>query len=166
MTTPAYYCLDGDVANGINPFRPGTDTIGGVAKEDDAQYLPDPDTMFTAADFNQRGHLAVGLAKVAPLARVYVKFSGGTPSVYAVLGMGSLLATGDFVLTDNGTGDTTVTCAVTHIPGPLFCGGVHPQTTSDIRGVGAVTGSGDGIRCVTRNSAGAATDTDFVVDWC
>ena len=166
MATPEYYSLDGDVANGINPYRPGTDTIGGVAKEDDAQYLPDPDTMFTAKDFNQRGNLAVGLARVAPLARIYVKFSGGTPSVYAVLALGHLLVIGDFTVTDNGVGDVTISCPVTKIPGPIFCGGVFPQSATNASGNGVVTGTGDGIRIVTFNAAGAAADINFVVDWC
>lgn len=165
MGTPNFFSLDGDVANGINPYRPGIDTVGGVGKLDDAQYPPDPETMFTAADFNQGNYLLVALAKVAPLARIYIQIVSGNPTVYAVVAMGNLLTTGDFTVTAAADGDFAVTCPATKIPGPLF-GVVHIQSTSDFRGTAARNSGGDGLEVRTRNSAGTLADVDCVVDWC
>jgi hypothetical protein len=167
MATPeSYFCLNGDVANGINPFRPGVDTLGGVNKRNDDQYLPDPDTMFTGPDFNQHTYLLTGLARVVPLVRIYIKIVGGLPTVYAVMAIGTVLATTDFTVTPAADGNFAITCPATKLPPPIFGGGVHCQTTSDFRGVSAVNTGGDGLEVRTRNSAGTLADVDCIVDWC
>ena len=165
MDAPDFFTLDGDVDNGINPYRPSLTTFGGATKLDDQTYPPDPETMLTAAQENQKESALAGLARIAPLARLYIKFSGGTPSLYAVLGFGSLLQTTDFTVTDSGTGVTTITCPATKIPGPTFPAGLTLLSSSDVRGSAVVNGGGNGLIVYTRNSAGTLADVDFTVDW-
>lgn len=165
MDAPEYFTLDGDVANGVNPYRPSLTSFGGATKIDDQTYPPDPETMLTAAQENQKENALAGLSRIAPLARLYVKFSGGTPSLYAVLAFGSELQISDFTVTDSGTGTTSITCSATKIPGPAFPSGLTLLSSSDVRGSAVVNGGGDGIIVYTRNSAGTLADIDFVVDW-
>lgn len=154
---------DGDIANAISPFRPGIQDVGGGAKLDDADFTPDPVTMFTAADFNQMGLLLVALGKVTPAAIIVVT-NAGTPAVSAIRAAGSLLVSGDFTVIDHGAGDTEITCPSTKIMQPL-AGLGFSQAAGDFRVSGRVNGTNDGIRIETRNSAGTLADVNFIAFW-
>lgn len=166
MSSPSWLTYDGDVANGVNPRRPGIGDVGGAAKLDDQQYPPDPETMPTAADENQQERVLVGLARLAALATLYVKYSAGVPSVYAVIAPGTLLQASDFTVVDTATGTVTITCPATKIPPPTFFRGPWHQNSTGGSGSATITGAGDGFVIYLRNSTGALTDLDFVFDWC
>lgn len=88
--------------------RPGIDEFGGgafenVTKPADPRRAPDAKT------FNQLTRQLVALAKLASSVRLQVEFVGGAPQITALAGLASFLEPGDFGLTDNGNGDTSIT---------------------------------------------------------
>lgn len=90
------------------PHRPGLSELGGGAKENSLQFPPNPVKHPTAEDFNQMSlqHAAVG--KVAPLAILFVTFSGGTPSIAACMAPGTDVVGGSFTVSDAGNGNTLI----------------------------------------------------------
>jgi len=164
MASPEFLTYVGDPDNGINPYRPGVNDVGGAEKENDQQDLPDPRTMLDARDWNELSKLTVAHGQVVAFARIYVKFSGGTPSIFAFLSVNTELLIGDFTVTDNGAGDTTIACPATKLPQPTFTGGPYIQQDGDFRGI-AFVASATSIRVKTRNAGGSLADADFVVDW-
>lgn len=161
--SPTFLTFDGDTANGINPYRPGVNDVGGCAKLDDQNYPPDPITMPTAADFNEMGMLLVALCKVSGAALLYVSNSG-TPTITGLRAAGSLIQISDFTVTDNGPGDTTITCPSTKIVQPFACL-PFTQKAGDYRASGRLNGLGNGVRVETRNNAGTLSDADFFLIW-
>jgi hypothetical protein len=162
--TPTYCSYDGSVEDGVNPYRPGIDTVGGAAFEDDSQYPPDPTTQLTALVENQNEMLIVALSKVTPAAILHVKFSSGVASIFGVRTASSILSAGDFTITEHADGDTEITCPATKLIQPFACVAV-PQATGDFRASGYVNGTSTGIRVETRNSAGALADCNFIAIW-
>jgi len=161
--TPTYCSYDGSVAEGVNPFRPGIDTVGGASFEDDAQYPPDPTQQLTALVENQNEMLIVALSKVTPAAVIYVHNSG-TPSIFGLRCASSILLPSDFTVIDHGAGDVELKCSATLLIQPFACIAV-PQSSGDYRASGYVNTTADGVRVEIRNSAGALTARDFVVFW-
>lgn len=161
---PTYCSYDGSIADSVNPYRPGLDTVGGAAFQDDAIYPPDPTIQLTARAENQNEMLIVALSKVTPAAILYVKLISGTPSIFGLRCASSILSSSDFTVTDTADGKTTITCPATKIIQPFACFAV-PQATGDFRASGYVNGTSDGIVVETRNSAGTLTDCDFVAIW-
>jgi len=162
--TPTYCTYDGSISDGINPYRPGIDSVGGAAFVDDQLYPPDPTTQLSASVENQNEMLLVALAKVTPAALIYVKVVSGTPSVFAVRTASSLLSTSDFSVTDLGVGFTELICPATKIIQPFACFAA-PQATGDFRASGYVNGTSTGIRIEIRNAGGTLTDCNFVAIW-
>lgn len=163
MTSPLVLTYDGDVPNGVNPYRPSLNDVGGGAKQDDSQYLPDPVTMFTAADFNEIGKLCVAFGKVTSAAILFVANSGA-PAITGLRAAGSVIVAGDFTVIDHGAGDTEITCPATKIMQPFAALGFS-QAAGDFRISARVNGTNTGIRIETRNSAGSLADVDFVAFW-
>jgi len=163
MATPKYYVFDGDPDNAINPRRPGIDDVGGAQKENDAEFLPDPD-MPDADDDNQHQRLLVGLAKVATGAQIFVKFSGSVPSIFGIRALGSVLQSADFALTSVGTGKFKLGCPASKIVPPWF-GRAFPQATGDNTAVAYPSGSGAELTVEVR-TGGALANVDTVVEWC
>lgn len=161
--SPSFLTYDGDAATGALPYRPGIDDVGGGQKLDDSNDPPDPETMATAADFNEMGMLLVALGKVTPAALLVVANSG-TPAITSLRATGSLLALSDFTVIDHGTGDTEITCPATKIVPPLIGLGFS-QKIGDFRVSARVNATNDGVRVETRNSAGTLADVDFCVFW-
>lgn len=161
---PTYCSYDGSIAASVNPYRPGIDTVGGAAFQDDSQYPPDPNTQLTALAENQNEMLMVALSKVTAAAVVYVKFAAGTPSIFGLRAASSILLPADITVTDLGTGFTDLSCSATKLIQPFACVPV-PQATGDFRASGYVNSTSNGIRIETRNSAGTLTDCDFVAFW-
>lgn len=161
--SPAYLTFDGDVANGVNPYRPGTNDVGGCQKLDDSEEPPDDETMASADDFNQMGKLIVALCKVAGAAVMYVSNSG-TPAITGLRAAGSLLTVPDFTVIDQATGDTEIKCPASKLMAPLGCIAV-PQKAGDYRASARINTTGDGVRVEMRNSAGTLTDADFLLVW-
>jgi hypothetical protein len=70
---------------------------------------------------------------------------------------------GDFTVTDNGTGDTTITWPANTFPPPAY----KPKASlnSDVAALAPVAFYvSNGVHVKTRNSAGTLTDMDFTVD--
>lgn len=163
MSTPQFYVFDGDPDSAVNPRRPGIDDVGGAQKQNDAQFLPDPD-MPDADDDNQHQRLLVGLCKVADGAKIYVKFAAGAPSIFAVRAIGSELVADDFTVTDVATGKVKLACPASKIVPPLL-GKAFPQATGNNTAVAYVTGAGAEITVEVR-TGGTLADVDFVLEWC
>jgi hypothetical protein len=162
--TPTYCSYDGNITDGVNPYRPGIDTVGGASFVDDSQYPPDPTEQLTALVENQNEMLLVALSKVTPAAIIYVKVTAGTPSIFGLRSASSILTTSHFTVTDLAIGKTELTCPATRLIQPFACFAA-PQATGDLRASGYVNGSSTGIVIETRNSAGTLTDCDFVAIW-
>lgn len=92
------------------PHRPGLQELGGGVKKDhpDPEKAPDPVTMLTAAQENQNEKQVEALSRVTALVRLWVTFSGGTPSIVNVQAMGTNVTAPKFTVADNGDGDTTI----------------------------------------------------------
>jgi hypothetical protein len=161
---PTYCSYDGSVSAGVNPYRPGIDTVGGAAFQDDDRFPPDPNTQLTAAAENQNEMLLVALSKVTPAALIYVKYSSGVPSIFGLRCASSILLTTDFTIIDTGTGIAEITCPATKLIQPFACLAV-PQATGDFRASAYVNSTSDGVKVEIRNSAGALTDCNFLAIW-
>lgn len=160
MTAPSYPVFDGDTS--VVPRRPSLEDLGGATLIDSSDYPPDPETMPYADELNQWQHVQAGLARVAPAALVEVRFSGGTPSVFRVLTLGSTLGTGDFSVTDNGNGDTTISVAAALLPVVALRATVSQVDDTEIDRIRCVTVSGTSWRVKTKLGA-TGTDADFVL---
>jgi len=161
--TPTYCSYDGSITDGVNPFRPGIDTVGGASFVDDAVYPPDPTTQLTARVENQNEMLLVALAKVTPVAIFSVQ-NAGTPSISGLRVASSILSSADFTVVDLAVGKTEIKCPATKMIQPL-AGLAFTQLTGDFRASAYVNGTSDGIIVETRNSGGALTDCNFVAIW-
>lgn len=161
--TPTYCSYDGSVDDSVNPFRPGIDTVGGAAFEDDSVYPPDPTQQLTALVENQNEMLLVALAKVTPVAVIAVQ-NAGTPSISGIRAASSIVEISDFTVVDVATGKTEIKCPATKMIQPFACFAAS-QATGDFRVSAYVNGTSDGIIVETRNSAGTLTDCNFVAIW-
>jgi hypothetical protein len=163
MPSPQFLTYDGDVANGVLPYRPGIDDVGGGQKLDDSEFPPDPQTMPTAADFNEMGMLLVALGKVTGAALILVANSGA-PVITGLRAAGSAIVAGDFTVTRHAAGDIEIQCPGTKIVQP-FAGLAFTQKAGDYRATGRVNATSDGIRIETRDSTGTLVDADFLALW-
>jgi hypothetical protein len=163
MATPKYFVFDGDPNNGVSPRRPGIDDVGGAQKQNDAEFLPDPD-MPDADDDNQHQKLIVGLSKVATMAVIYVKFVSGVPTIFGIRAPGSALIASDFTVTDVATGKVKLACPGSKLVPPLYAR-AFPQATGNNTALAYVSGSGEEITIEVR-TAGTLADVDFVAEWC
>jgi hypothetical protein len=162
MATPTFYVFDGDPDNAVAPRRPGIDDVGGGQKQNDQEHLPDPD-MPNADDDNQHQKLLVGLSKTATMAAIYVKFSGGVPSIFGIRSVGSELVKEDFEVTDVATGIVKLACPASKIVPPWY-GRAFPQATGDHTAIAYPTGSGEELTVEIR-TAGSLANVDTLVEW-
>lgn len=153
------------------PHRPALNELGGGAKENSAQYPPDPVKHPTAEDDNQKSRQAEAFGRVAPLARLWVRIVAGTPAVYNVQALGNNVAIGSFTVTDNGVGDTIISWKTgTGAPaGALPAAvGVKAVQTDDteidrIRAILTTFGADPAAEVKTKLGA-VATDCDFCLE--
>lgn len=169
-----FLVYDGDPSNGIAPYRPSANDLGGCQKLDDANFPADPVTMPSAWEYNEMGLLLVALAKVTGAALIYVSNSG-TPTISGLRAAGSIITAspvvtvgsvstcGDFTVTHNGAGDFSVVCSATKLMAPFACL-AFPQVAGDFRASGRLNGTGNGVRVETR-SGSTLTDCDTIVFW-
>lgn len=143
------------------PRRPSLADLGGGAFVDDATYPPDPGTMPSAAMENQNEFQVAAVAKVMPACVICVKITAGTPSINKFSAPSGLVITGTFTVTDNGTGDTSVTWPANTFPALTFdsFGGINGATIGQM----SVQDIANGIRVRTANAAGVATDLNWTV---
>lgn len=150
-----------DVTNGIR--RPSDEDLGDFGLLDDETFGPinrDGSEPYSAM-FNQRARQIRAASKMFPLARVTFS-TVGTPAAVKLQQPGSLLALADFVVTDNGVGDVTVTILKTKLPAlgcdPDFTQGFGVRTfaVSDVS-----TTTHWAWRVTLFNAGGAAVDARF-----
>lgn len=163
MTTARdYFTLQGDGAS-INPHIASRADMGGSDKENDAEAIPDPNDP-DAREWNQMVDQIAHQALVGPVARIYVKFSGGTPSVFAIYSGNPDLDISDITITDSGTGVTLLAIPATLIPDVRW-GDCSIQQTGNNRGT-AFRSASQTLRVETYDAdSGAAADVDFVAGW-
>lgn len=151
------------------PHRPAITELGGGEKQNDARRPPNPSRHATAEDFNQLSKQAEAAGRTIPLARLFVTFSGGTPSVAAVQAPGSSVVAGDFTVTDNAAGDTTLawtTGTGGKLPAAVGVGGLTINSDVAIdeqRAFLTTSGGNPAVRVKTKNG-GVATDANFTVE--
>jgi hypothetical protein len=147
------------------PRRPSLDDVGGGQKVN-ATTPPDPVAQATAEDFNQISKQVVAHGALVPLARLFVTFSAGVPSITGMQSPSADLVVGDFTVTDNATGDTTISWIESSLPqraaGPI----VSQIDDVDIDKMRAfnTTASGNPAVRVKSFLGGAGTDANFVLD--
>jgi hypothetical protein len=162
-TAPDYLTWTGDVANGVNPYRPAVVDMGGLDKENDANYPPSPNEP-SAEEWNQIVAQVAAFAMVAPAAVIDVRFSGGVPTVYAIYGANPGLVIADVTVTDLGAGIVTLAIPATKIPDVRW-GKLNCQATGNFGGV-AYRSAAQTLRCEIYDAdSGAASDTNFVAEW-
>lgn len=163
MSGTEFLTVKGDVAgSGLNPYRPGVVDMGGTDKENDAKYVPSPNDP-DATEWNQMVGLLAALGMVAPAALIDVRFSGGTPSIFAIYALNEDIIAGDFTVTDVGTGITTLLCPATKLMDPRYGAGFC-QATGNNRAT-AYRSTTQTLRIETYNAAGAAADVNFLAVW-
>lgn len=157
-------------AVGENPFalasprRPSTDDVDPTLVNDDGT------TGYIAAGFpyadqiNTALILAKVLAGMGAVASIEVHFAAGVPSIYAVQALDDTLVAGDFTVTDNGAGDTTITWAADTFP--IAAASPTAQIVDTAHGswlAPTCSSPANGVRVKTRADGGALTDCNFIV---
>jgi hypothetical protein len=141
--------------------RPSLDDLGGDQKLEDTGAPPlagDP----RACEWNNFSRLHAAFARMLPAARVTVNFAAGAPFVETLLSMGTELAATDFTVTDNGTGDTTLTWAVGKLPSMSAQPTASCHVASRLASAWAPTGLS--VRVATYDAGGIAQDSRVTVD--
>lgn len=90
------------------PRRPTIGDLDGGQLVDDPEFPPDPGDP-SAGAANQRDMLLVAQQGMAEHTKLYITFSGGTPTKTGIRSLRDDLTTADFTVTDNGAGDTSIT---------------------------------------------------------
>lgn len=151
------------------PHRAALAELGGGAKENAVDTPPNPVKHPTAEDFNQGAKQLEAFNRMTPIARLLVRFSAGTPSVFVVQAPGSGVVAADFTPIDNAAGDTTIwwtTGSGGKLPAAAGVGGL--TVTEDVavdeqRAILTSTGGNPAVRIVTK-VGGVATDAAFTVE--
>lgn len=144
------------------PRRPSLDDIGGATLADDAAYPPHKATMPYADQLNQCQTQIERLAAITEVVTLSVTFAAGVPSVSQFTAMRTTTVIGDFTVTDNGPGDTTITWPASTFP--TSTGGPMVTINEDVDALAPrALLVALGVRVVTKNAAAAATDIAFTV---
>lgn len=161
MSAPDFLPWTGDPDEGINPYRPAISDFGGIDKENDAEYPPNP-TDPEASEWIQMVKHHAALAQVVPAALIDVRFSAGVPYVNAVYPMNPGLTVDDIDCQDIATGTVTLVIPATKIPDVRW-GDARPQATGDNTGLG-YRSAAQTLVCEVR-TAGALANVDFIAVW-
>lgn len=143
------------------PRRPSLDDIGGAVATDHASKPPTKGTMPYADAWNQMQRLCERLSAMSPVCGLSVTFSAGVPSVAQFTSMRTSVLIGAFTVTDNGTGDTTITWPANTFPtstlGPIV-------GLNDGHGTVFAVLVANGVRVLSKNVANVSTDFNFTVE--
>lgn len=142
----------------VPPIRPGTETFNGIAKVDDENESPDPQTMPNAAEWNTIEWLTLGVDRVTPVARF--SCTGSTGAITGYGGKPKGPAIGSFTPTHVGAGVNEITW-----PANTFPASTMKPDSSLNGGPGSVWAENitNGVRIHTYDPAGAAANLDFSV---
>lgn len=160
-----YLTWDGDPANNVAPHRPSIAHLGDNDKENEPGFPPDPRYGITADGSNQRAWQLWALSKVVPAVKLSIRFDGGgAPYLHSVSGTMSevsIVPGESFTVTDNGTGDTTISWSSDFMP-PIL---TEPEACINglTPGMISVQAGTQNVRVLTLSSAGAATNLPFTV---
>jgi len=149
----------------VPPRRPTIEDFGGVAKKDDAKYPPNPVTMPTAPDWNEKVRMLAAAWRVIPVAIIPVTFpSPGTPTIGTpTCGNEELMPPATpFTATPNAPGDTTITWPANTFPASI----IPPMAIITIDGSWAQPVAlpvSNGVQVKTRTTAGVLNEADFFV---
>ncbi len=153
------------------PHRPGLAELGGGAKQNSSKAKPDPVTMATAEDFNQFSRQLEGIGKVIPLARLFVTFAAGVPSIQRVQALGSNVVIGSFTVVDEAAGTTLIKWKTgTGAPAGALADAVgcaaHQSDDVEIDRIRAIltTSSGDPAARVKTKLGATGTDANFILE--
>lgn len=145
------------------PRRPSLDDLGSATLEDHAAFPPNKRNMPYADQMNQWAKQLERLCSIVPVATFSVAFSGGTPGIVLFNSMRTDDLLGTFIVTDNGTGDTTISWSTGRYPTAKL----KPMVTlnEDVAAEAPVAfqPTADSVRVKTRNGAGTLTDIAFTV---
>lgn len=152
----------GDPANAIAPHRPSLAQLGGGAYQDEQDNPPDLDTMPSAAMENANEKTLAGVARTCVVARFSIRFVAGAPVIGDLICADDTLLAGDFTVTDNGNGDTSITWPAGTFPTMAVqpCGLVLNEWGAVFPSAEAIA---NGVRVKTLNSLGVGADTKFTV---
>jgi len=147
--------------------RPGTSDFNGAAFQDDPDDAPDPATQANAALVNTICLALVSLGKVAPNARISVRYASGAPVLdsFSAAPSGPTSSTWTIGRTSGGasSGDVTIGWPAGTLPPaagqPTACVNVAGAPAAWNISCANVT---NGVRVITAVS-GAATDLPFTV---
>lgn len=142
------------------PRRPGTNDFNGVAKIDDSNEPPDPQTMPNAAEWNTIEWLVLALGRVMPVLVLSI-LGSASPSVISFPCARSTVVIGTFTVTRNSAGDVSITWPANTFPASASPPIVSLNGSAD----GRITADAiaNGVRVYSYNAAGAATDRSFTV---
>ena len=151
----------GDPGNAIAPHRPSLGQLGGGAYQDDQSDPPDLDTMPSAAMENVNEKTLGGLARTGDVAAFSVKFNAGAPYIDKATFADKELVIGDFTVTDNGLGDTSITWPADTFPVAVTdpCGLTMNEMTNVSRTCAIAIANG--VRVQTIDEGGIGIDTAF-----
>lgn len=161
MAAPDYLTFTGDPDNGVNPYRPAIGDFGGIDKVNDAEYPPQPGDP-EASEWIQIVRTIAALAGSEPLARIEIRFAGGTPSVFAIWSLNPELLISDITVTDLGTGQVRLAIPATKLP-DLRWGDARPQATGNHTAHGFRSAANQ-LTCEIR-TAGTLADVNFLAVW-
>lgn len=158
------------------PRRPGIGDYNGAALEDDAEDVPDPETMPTADLMNGTAITELAIGQVVPHAVLSITFPGGSPAINigtcaagATPGSTSPIGSSSFSVARTsggaGSGDVTISWAASVLPvaaaAPMA---TLNGTTPGLICADVTTVAGNaGVRIVTKNGSNVATDLPFTV---
>jgi hypothetical protein len=147
----------------ISPARrPSLDDMGGASCEDDAKNPPDPETMATAAQYNQIQGQCQALAKVAASFILGVTNDGTGAGIYSLSATGTNITTGTFTVARTGTGIVQITWPSGTFPTAVADASV--QMTADGAWCQPIPiAIANGVEVKTRDQTGALADGAFTI---
>ena len=144
----------------VPPRRPAVEDIDPTLV-DDAEYPPVAGDPY-ADQLNQMGLLIQRACALIPVAIFSVRFSAGTPILDSFSCAPTAPITGTFTITDNGTGDVSITWPANTFPTELVKS--MATITENVAALAPATVSiANGVRVRTRNPASALADIAFTV---
>jgi hypothetical protein len=140
--------------------------LGDAALVDDAIDPPIPPEMPYAAQLNQWALQLGGMNRIIPALDLQIHFTAGTPAIFNVAAMSSIITTtwaqAHLTVTHSSTGVVMITWTAGTLPPPRAVPRAWVLSTTALPQPQALALS-NGVQVSSWNLAGAATDLDFVV---
>lgn len=160
MSAAEEFTYDRAVIDG-GAARPLIDDLGGQDWQDDAEYPPPRNGEDLYADAVKQVWQQVAAAhRVLPSAVISVTFSVGVPSIVKVRCCSAVLTSSDFTVTDNGTGDTSITWPAGALPPQDAEPEVSANWTPCLIEAHSIT---NGVRIISTDSTNTAVNAPFTV---